>query len=259
MLKIQSKKKLGQHFLINETIAKSISNVFDGKNNVLEIGPGMGFLTKYLKKDASKLILIEIDLDCIKYLNQVHHDLKIINDDILKINLNNLFNNNFSVISNLPYNISSQVFFKILESRNIVDDFTFMLQKEVGERICSKPGKKTYGILSVLIQVYFDVEYVFEVEPKEFNPQPRVMSCVVKGNRNRISNIGVSFSFLKSIVKNSFQNRRKTLRNSLKNLNLPQDFTSKKIFSKRAEQLSLDDYIWLSKKIKFLKNEVFTN
>jgi len=134
-----------------------------------------------------------------------------------------------------------------------------MLQKEVGERICSKPGKKTYGILSVLIQVYFDVEYVFEVEPKEFNPQPRVMSCVVKGNRNRISNIGVSFSFLKSIVKNSFQNRRKTLRNSLKNLNLPQDFTSKKIFSKRAEQLSLDDYIWLSKKIKFLKNEVFTN
>ncbi|PDH50383.1 MAG: ribosomal RNA small subunit methyltransferase A [Rhodothermaeota bacterium MED-G16] len=252
MIKFQSKKKLGQHFLINETIAKSISNTFEGRNNVLEIGPGMGVLTKYIIKDASKLILVEIDFDCIKYLNKIHRDIKIINEDILKINLNNLFNNNFSVISNLPYNISSQVFFKILESRDIVDDFTFMIQKEVGERICSKSNKKTYGILSVLIQIYFDVEYVFDVDSKEFNPQPRVMSCVIKGIRNKRSNIGVSFSFLKNIVKNSFRNRRKTLRNSLKNLNLPKDFTSKKIFSKRAEQLDLDDFIWLSKKIKLL-------
>ena len=127
-----------------------------------------------------------------------------------------------------------------------------MVQKEVGERICSKPKKKTYGILSVLIQIYFDVQYLFDVDSKEFHPQPRVISCVIKGNRNKRSNIGVSFSFLKNIVKNSFRNRRKTLRNSLKNLNLPEDFTSKKMFSKRAEQLDLDDFIWLSKKIKLL-------
>ena len=252
MIKFQTKKKLGQHFLINETIAKSISNTFEGRNNILEIGPGMGFLTKYIIKGASNLILVEIDSDCIKYLNKIHRDIKIINEDILKINLNNLFNNKFSVISNLPYNISSQVFFKILESRDIVDDFTFMIQKEVGERICSKSKKKTYGILSVLIQIYFDVQYLFDVDSKEFHPQPRVISCVIKGNRNKRSNIGVSFSFLKNIVKNSFRNRRKTLRNSLKNLNLPEDFTSKKMFSKRAEQLDLDDFIWLSKKIKLL-------
>ncbi|MBV19852.1 MAG: ribosomal RNA small subunit methyltransferase A [Cytophagia bacterium] len=253
MIKFKNKKKLGQHFLINETIAKSISNTFDGRDNVLEIGPGMGILTKYVTNNTSKLILIEIDPDCVKHLNNIYSDIKIINDDILKINLNNLFDSNFSIISNLPYNISSQVFFKILESRNLIDNFTFMLQKEVGVRICSKPCKKTYGILSVLIQIYFDVQYVFDVDSVEFNPPPRVMSCVIKGNRNKRSDIGVSFSFLKNIVKNSFQNRRKTLRNSLKNLNLPNDFTSKKIFSRRAEQLDLDEFIWLSKKIKFLK------
>ena len=128
-----------------------------------------------------------------------------------------------------------------------------MVQKEVGERICSQSGKKSYGILSVLIQIYFDVEYVFDVKPEDFTPPPRVISSVIKGVRNKRLDIGVSYSFLKSIVKNSFQNRRKTLRNSLKNLNLPQDFTSKKIFSKRAEQLDLNDFIWLSNEIKLLQ------
>ncbi len=253
MIKIQTKKKLGQHFLINETTAKLISDTFNGRNNVLEIGPGMGVLTKHIIKNGSSIILIEIDLECVKYLNQVYKKIKIINDDILNIRLDKLFTKNFSVISNLPYNISSQVFFKILESRDKIDDFTFMVQKEVGERICSKPGKKSYGILSVLIQIYFDVEYIFDVKPEDFNPPPRVMSSVIKGVRNKRSDIGISYSFFKTIVKNSFQNRRKTLRNSLKNLNLPQYFTSKKIFSKRAEQLDLNDFIWLSNEIKLLQ------
>jgi len=253
MIKIQTKKKLGQHFLINETTAKLISNTFDGRNNVLEIGPGMGILTKYIIENRSKIILIEIDLECVNYLNQIYKNIKIIHGDILKIKLENLFKENFSVISNLPYNISSQVFFKILDSRDKIDHFTFMVQKEVGERICSQSGKKSYGILSVLIQIYFDVEYVFDVKPEDFTPPPRVISSVIKGVRNKRLDIGVSYSFLKSIVKNSFQNRRKTLRNSLKNLNLPQDFTSKKIFSKRAEQLDLNDFIWLSNEIKLLQ------
>ena len=253
MIKIRTKKKLGQHFLNNDDVAKKIISFHSNRKNVLEIGPGIGALTKFLVDEVDNLLLIEIDKDCILFLKKKYKDLNIIEDDVLNIEFNSLFNKNLSIISNLPYNISSQVFFKILENRDSIDEFTFLIQKEVAQRVCSESGNKTYGILSVLLQTYFDLENIFEIEPDKFNPPPKVFSSVVKGVRNSTKNIGVPFKLFKNTVKLAFQNRRKTLRNSLKALNLPKTFTSNSIFSKRAEQLDVKDFIWLSNEIK--KNE----
>ncbi len=253
MVKIRTKKKLGQHFLNNEEISKKIVSSHVNRKNLLEIGPGIGALTKYLIKETNTFLVIEIDDDCVDYLKKEFDNINLIKEDILKVDFENLFNDKFSVISNLPYNISSQVFFKILDNRNLVNEFSFLIQKEVGKRICSKSGNKTYGILSVLLQTYFDLEYLFEVNPDEFNPPPKVYSSVIRGVRNKRDDSSFSYKSLKKIVKLSFQNRRKTLRNSLKTLNLPKTFTSNSIFSKRAEQLDVEDFIWLSNEIK--KNE----
>ena len=250
MIRIKTKKKFAQHFLKNEKILHQISLTHLNKKNILEIGPGTGALTKYLIIKRSNLVLIEIDSDCINYLNKNFKNIKIINDDILQVNFLKIFKSKFSVISNLPYNISSQVFFKVLEYRDYITEFTFLLQKEVAQRICSNSGKKTYGILSVLIQTFYKTDYILEVGPKEFDPPPKVDSALITGLRNKTINIGVSFNYFKKIVKQSFQNRRKTLRNSLKNLNLPKKFVSQSIFSKRAEQLDIKDFIWLTNQIK---------
>ena len=153
-------------------------------------------------------------------------------------------------MSQSNWSISSQVFFKVLEYRDYITEFTFLLQKEVAQRICSNSGKKTYGILSVLIQTFYKTDYILEVGPKEFDPPPKVDSALISGVRNKTINIGVSFNYFKKITKQSFQNRRKTLRNSLKNLNLPKKFVSQSIFSKRAEQLDIKDFIWLTNQIK---------
>ena len=261
MLSIKSKKKFGQHFLINEKKALAIVNNLSYRENVLEIGPGKGVLTKYLlEKKIKNFIVSEIDQDCVKYLKKTYQKIQIIEGDILKVKLNNIFNNNFSIISNLPYYISSQILFSILENRDSISEFVILIQKEVAERICSKPKSKNYGILSVLLQTFYDLEYLFDIGSEEFNPKPKVQSAVLKATRNNTMDIGTTFFFYKNVVKLSFQNRRKTLRNSLKNLNLRQDFTSKNIFSKRAEQLDIDDFIWLTNEInKKNQNEIFSN
>ena len=250
---IKSKKKLGQHFLNNLSIAKNIVKEFNYKKNILEIGPGTGVLTNLLvKQEFIKFVAIDIDSRCIKYLEQKTKFKKVtlINQDILKVDFRSLFKTNFSIIGNLPYNISSQILFKILENRNSIDTVVIMLQKEVAERILSLNNSRKYGILSVLIQTYFKVSLVLEVEPKFFEPSPKINSSVLKLKRNHLVDIGVDFNFYKKIIKGSFQSRRKTLRNALKNLNLNKNFHLD-IFSKRAEQLSVNDFIWLA---NFLKN-----
>ena len=250
---IKSKKKFGQHFLKDLTIAKIIVQEFDSKTEILEIGPGNGVLTNFLvEQKFDKIVAIDIDYRLIEYLKSKKRFQKIhlINNDILKIDFSNLFKNQFSIVGNLPYNISSQILFKILEYRDRIGIVVIMLQKEVADRIISSSHSKKYGILSVLIQTFFKVRKIADVDSNSFDPPPKVQSSVIKLSRNDVLNIGVEFSFFKTVVKSSFQRRRKMLRNALKNLNL-QDKFHHDIFSKRAEELSSDDFIWLS---KYLKN-----
>ena len=253
---IKSKKKLGQHFLKDLSIARHIVDLLDSEENILEIGPGTGILTTLLVKTKfEKLIAIDLDNRAIKYLkNQIKNDnIILIHKDILSVDFNLLFRKNFSIVGNLPYNISSQILFKILEFRNSINMVVIMLQKEVSDRISSSHNSRKYGILSVLIQTFFEVKNVLEVEPKSFNPVPKVKSSVLKLDRNNTNEIGVDYDFYKMIIKQSFQNRRKTLRNSLKNLNLPK-IIDLDIFSKRAEELSVKDFIWLAKFLKDILN-----
>mgnify|MGYP006082453827 FL=1 len=261
MIRIKNKKKYGQHFLNCEDTAFDIVSLLSDKTNVIEIGPGKGMLTKYLvDKNFDKFIVTEIDDDCVLFLKETYlNKLLIIHDDILKLDFNRIFKSKFSIISNLPYYISSQILFKVLENRLLISEFVILIQKEVGERICSSHNKKSYGILSVLLQTYFNLTLEFIVKPNLFNPPPKVHSAVVKGIRNDVKDIGIDYNFYKNIIKQSFQNRRKTLRNSLKNLNLPLEFIENNIFSKRAEQLEVNEFIWLSKEIKKINNEIFSN
>jgi 16S rRNA (adenine1518-N6/adenine1519-N6)-dimethyltransferase len=261
MIRIKNKKKYGQHFLICEDTAFDIVNLLSDKTNVIEIGPGKGMLTKYLvNKNFDKFIVNEIDDDCVLFLKETFsNNLVILHDDILKLDFTTIFKSKFSIISNLPYYVSSQILFKVLENRLLVSEFVILIQREVGERICSPHNKKSYGILSVLLQTYFKLSLEFIVDPNLFNPPPKVYSAVVKGIRNDVIDIGIDYNFYKNIVKQSFQNRRKTLKNSLKNLNLPLEFIENNIFSKRAEQLTVNEFIWLAKEIKKINNEILSN
>ena len=257
MTKIKTKKKFGQHFLINENLALKISEKLILRKNIFEIGPGKGVLTKTLYNDENvNFVVSEIDRDLVDYLRTEYPNLDIINGDVLDLNFRNVFNENYSIIGNLPYNISSQILFKILENKSQIHEFVVMLQKEVAERICSSENKKSYGILSVLTQIYYDVTLSEVITPDNFDPSPKVNSCVVYGKRKKDIEIEIPFIKFKRIVKNCFQNRRKTLRNSLKNLNLPKEFTSNDIFSKRAEQLNLNEFLTLSTEIIKINHEV---
>ena len=257
MTKIKTKKKFGQHFLINENLALKISEKLILRKNIFEIGPGKGVLTKTLYNDENvNLVVSEIDRDLVDYLRKEYPNLDIMNGDVLDLNFRNIFNENYSIIGNLPYNISSQILFKILENKSQIHEFVVMLQKEVAERICSSENKKSYGILSVLTQIYYDVTLSEVITPDNFDPPPKVNSCVVYGKRKKDIEIEIPFIKFKRIVKNCFQNRRKTLRNSLKNLNLPKEFTSNDIFSKRAEQLNLNEFLTLSTEIIKVNHEV---
>ena len=257
MTKIKTKKKFGQHFLINENLALKISEKLILRKNIFEIGPGKGVLTKTLYNDENvNLVVSEIDRDLVDYLRKEYPNLDIMNGDVLDLNFRNIFNENYSIIGNLPYNISSQILFKILENKSQIHEFVVMLQKEVAERICSSENKKSYGILSVLTQTYYDVTLSEVITPDNFDPPPKVNSCVVYGKRKKDIEIEIPFIKFKRIVKNCFQNRRKTLRNSLKNLNLPKEFTSNDIFSRRAEQLNLNEFLTLSTEIIKVNHEV---
>ncbi|MCK5638709.1 MAG: 16S rRNA (adenine(1518)-N(6)/adenine(1519)-N(6))-dimethyltransferase RsmA [Flavobacteriaceae bacterium] len=251
---VRAKKYLGQHFLNDETIASNIADTLTlkGYKNVLEIGPGMGVLTKYLLKKDITTKVIEIDKESIEYL-QVHYlnlSKGIINDDFLKIDIQNVFKGKqFAIIGNFPYNISTQIVFKTIENRHLIPELCGMFQKEVAQRIAEKPGTKTYGILSVLTQAFYEVEYMFTVPPFVFNPPPKVDSGVIRLIRKKDYSLPVDVAFFFKVVKTGFNQRRKTLRNSLKSFQLSDKLREDVIFAQRPEQLSVHQFIELTKSI----------
>ncbi|MEK9612449.1 MAG: 16S rRNA (adenine(1518)-N(6)/adenine(1519)-N(6))-dimethyltransferase RsmA [Flavobacteriaceae bacterium] len=254
MKAIRAKKKLGQHFLTDRSIAKKIADLIDDSatNLVLEIGPGMGVLTQFLIPKSPSLHLIEIDKESIEYLKNKYTELEIsiLEGDFLKLDIKKIFDKqSLSIIGNFPYNISSQIVFKTLEHRNQIPFFAGMFQKEVAERICEPPGSKKYGILSVLTQLFYGTTYLFTVPPSVFNPPPKVDSAVLKMVRKENFVLDCDEVLLYKIIKLSFQQRRKTLRNSLKTLNIPDILREDTIFGQRPEKLSGSDFIQLTKRI----------
>jgi 16S rRNA (adenine1518-N6/adenine1519-N6)-dimethyltransferase len=245
---IKAKKHLGQHFLTDKTIAQRIvDSLSDTSSNLIEIGPGTGILTDFIISNNNNFYAIDIDSESIEYLRGKYSEYseRIILADFLKTDLTNLFSSTYSIIGNFPYNISSQIFFKLLEHRDKVDEIVCMLQKEVAERIASSAGNKTYGILSVLLQTFYNIEYLFTVKPGSFNPPPKVNSAVIRLRRNERKNLPVPEKLYFRIIKESFNKRRKVLSNSLKPilLNLKPE---NDIFSKRPEQLGVEEFIYLS-------------
>ncbi|MCG2612229.1 16S rRNA (adenine(1518)-N(6)/adenine(1519)-N(6))-dimethyltransferase RsmA [Flavobacterium sp. SM15] len=254
MDKVKAKKHLGQHFLNDENIAQKIADslTLEGYKRVLEIGPGMGVLTKYLLEKPIETYVIEIDTESVEYLNAHYSKLheKIISKDFLKYNLKEVFGEEpYAIIGNFPYNISSQIVFKTLELRDQIPEFSGMFQKEVAERICEKKGSKTYGILSVLTQAFYDTEYLFTVSEHVFTPPPKVKSGVMRMRRKENYKLPCDEKLFFNVVKTAFNQRRKTLRNSLKSLNLSDNLREDSIFGLRPEQLSVEEFITLTQKI----------
>ena len=254
-MSVRAKKHLGQHFLKDEEIAKNIADslTLKGYNDVLEIGPGMGVLTKYLLKKDVVTHVIEIDWDSVAYLqaNFLHLAPRIIEKDFLKINLKDYFKENqVAIIGNFPYNISTQILFKTLENRERIPEFAGMFQKEVAQRIAEKEGSKIYGILSVLTQAFYDVEYLFTVPPTVFDPPPKVDSGVIRLTRKENYTLPVDEKLFFRVVKTGFNQRRKMLRGSLKSLNLSDKLREDPIFVMRPEQLSVASFIELTAKIE---------
>ena len=254
-MSVRAKKHLGQHFLKDELIAQQIADSLteSGYNNVLEIGPGMGVLTKYLLKKKPTIHVIEIDTDSVAYLQAHYLNLadRIISKDFLKINIEDYFGKEqVAIIGNFPYNISTQILFKTLENRHQIPEFSGMFQKEVAKRIAETEGSKVYGILSVLTQAFYNVEYLFTVPPTVFDPPPKVDSGVIRLTRKENYTLPVDEKLFFKVVKTAFQQRRKTLRNSLKTLNLSDNLREDTIFGKRPEQLSVQEFINLTSKIE---------
>jgi 16S rRNA (adenine1518-N6/adenine1519-N6)-dimethyltransferase len=250
---VRPKKYLGQHFLKDQNIARKIVDALPlNTANVVEVGPGMGVLTQYLNEKVKSLFLVEIDKESIEYLHEHYPHLKerIIDGDFLKLKLDSINQGTWSVIGNFPYNISSQILFKVLEQRSYVKHVVGMVQKEVAQRIASPPGSKEYGILSVLLQAYYDIKLLFSVPPGVFYPPPKVNSAVLTLVRNNVENLDCDEALFIKVVKQSFQTRRKTLRNCLKNLNLPPSLQNHQLLSMRAEQLAVSDFIFLTKHLE---------
>jgi len=260
---VKAKKHLGQHFLNDEDTAKNIANSLSGVgyDTVLEIGPGMGVLTKYLLESEAQINVIEIDRDSVAYLNNdfknEHVNLdtsnakfKIIEGDFLKQDIPTFFNKNqVAIIGNYPYNISSQIIFKAIENREYIPELSGMFQKEVAKRIAEKEGSKIYGIISVLTQAFFDVEYLFTVPPSVFNPPPKVDSGVIRLIRKKDFSLSVDEKLFFRVVKTAFNQRRKMLRSSLKSFKLSDTLKEDAIFAMRPEQLSVSEFIKLTHKI----------
>lgn len=253
-MSVRAKKHLGQHFLKDENIARKIADTlsFQGYDTILEIGPGMGVLTKYLLDKDCLTYVVEIDKESVIYLKEHYPDLseRILSEDFLKMDLKQFFDDKpMAIIGNFPYNISSQIIFKTLENREMIPEFAGMFQKEVALRICEKPGSKTYGILSVFTQAFYDTSYEFTVPPSVFNPPPKVDSGVIKLKRKENFLLPVNEKLFFKVVKTAFNQRRKTLRNSLKTFNLSDKLREDAIFAKRPEQLSVKEFIDLTQKI----------
>jgi len=252
---VKAKKHLGQHFLKDEEVAKKIADTvtLEGYKNVLEIGPGMGVLTKYLIEKDINVIAMELDSESVIYLgeNYKNKNLQVIPADFLKFDLTGFFNGEqYAITGNFPYNISTQIVFKTLEWRDQIPEFTGMFQKEVAMRICEKEGSKTYGIMSVLVQAFYDAEYLFTVPPTVFNPPPKVESGVLRLRRKEDYSLPCNEKMLFKVVKTAFQQRRKTMRNSLKVFNLSDKLKEDTIFGQRPEQLSVSEFIALTLKLE---------
>ena len=250
---VRPKKSLGQHFLKDQNIARKIVGALDvcPQKTILEIGPGTGVLTSILlSKPEIKLFAIEIDTEAFEFLKVKHPQLneRLFLADFLKINIRDYFQEPFTIIGNFPYNISSQIFFKVLENRDLIPDVVCMIQKEVADRIKASHGNKTYGILSVFLQAFYDINYLFTVGPNVFDPPPKVNSAVIHLKRNNRKSLECNEELFFRMVKLGFNQRRKTLRNSLKSIlvNLP---TNNEIFNKRPEQLTVDEFIYITNMI----------
>ncbi|MCL2597973.1 MAG: 16S rRNA (adenine(1518)-N(6)/adenine(1519)-N(6))-dimethyltransferase RsmA [Paludibacter sp.] len=254
MIFVRPKKRLGQHFLRDLEIARQIVETLpiESKTSVLEIGPGTGVLTQFLiNQPLINLTAVEFDSRSVAFLNKNFPTLKVIQADFLKLNLKEIIPDKFMIIGNFPYNISSQILFKLLDYKEHIPVLCGMFQREVAVRIASDSGRKTYGILSVLIQAYYNVEYIFDVSNEVFEPPPKVTSAVIRLTRNSIQQLECNEELFRKVVKTSFNQRRKTLRNSLKPL-LPQsDIYSEKFFDKRPEQLNVQQFVELTNLINF--------
>ena len=250
-MEVRAKKALGQHFLTDQSIAKGIVDALRGEK-VLEVGPGMGVLTQYLLPiRGENLKAVEIDTESVAYLKSHFPELgeNLVAGDFLKMNMGTLFDGEYSVIGNFPYNISSQIFFKILEHRDRIPEVVCMIQKEVAERIAEKPGTKTYGILSVFLQAWYDIEYLFTVGSGAFNPPPKVQSAGIRLTRNGRTSLGCDEKLFRMVVKTAFGQRRKTLRNSLKPIIASTGAavdTTDPVFDLRPERLGVDDFVALT-------------
>lgn len=246
---VKAKKHLGQHFLNDLSIARQTAEYIKSENHsaVVEVGPGMGVLTQYLLEQHLKnYFVIELDKESVQYLKKNYRDLQnsIVEGDFLKFDLTQ-FGDTLAVVGNFPYNISSQIIFKVLENKHFVNQLTGMFQKEVAERICAKPGKKDYGILSVLTQAYYTTEYHFTIGPEKFSPPPKVDSAVISIYRKPSLELPCSEKTLRLVVKTAFNQRRKTLRNALKQLNLSDEIKALPEMDLRPEKLSVEQYLKL--------------
>ena len=250
---VKAKKHLGQHFLKDLNIAQKIADTLSLSNykKVVEIGAGMGVLTQFLLKKDTEVYVVEIDKESVAYLEAHYPELrgKIIADDFLKYDIAGYLREPFAIIGNFPYNISTQIVFKLLELRDYVPEFSGMFQKEVAERICEREGSKTYGILSVLVQAFYEVTYLFTVSEGVFNPPPKVKSGVLRLVRKPDYHLDCDEALFFTIVKTAFNQRRKTLRNSLKPLLTNESLKKNSIFDKRPEQLPWQDFVFITKEI----------
>lgn len=249
---VRAKKHLGQHFLTDKNIAAKIVNSLrpEGRyQQLLEVGPGMGILSDFLlKQDQYQTYLVDIDVESFEFLQRQYPQLgnRLINDDFLEMDFAKIFTGPFAIIGNFPYNISSQILFKVLESRNQVVEVVGMFQKEVAERCTAKPGSKIYGILSVFLQAYYKVEYLFTVKAGVFNPPPKVLSAVIRLTRNEVAQLDCDEKLFWQVVKAGFNQRRKTLRNALSSLIAKELMGEDELFELRAEKLSVPDFVRLT-------------
>ena len=261
MQQVHAKKFLGQHFLTDLTVAQKIAETITS-GRTIEIGPGMGVLTQYLLKNPNiQLTAIEIDRESVVYLKEWYPELHLIEGDFLKLDLNIIYpEGEFNVIGNYPYNISSQIFFKVLDYKDRIPVCSGMIQKEVAERLASKPGKKAYGILSVLLQAYYDIEYLFTVDEYVFNPPPKIKSAVIRMTRNKRRRLDCDEALFKTVVKTAFNQRRKQMRNSLRSLMENGEWKMENerlewFLTRRPEQLSIEEFVELTKLIENERNQ----
>lgn len=257
MKRVRAKKHLGQHFLEDLSIAKAIADALsrEGYEDVIEVGPGMGVLTQYLLHEEYTTHLIELDQESVSYLQAQYPTMsnRIYSTDFLQLDLTNITKKPFALIGNFPYNISSQILFKALDYKDQIPEVVGMFQKEVAERVASGPGNKKYGIISVLLQAYYDIEYLFTVSEDVFEPPPKVKSGVIRLKRNDKSKLDCNEKFFKRVVKQAFSQRRKTLKNALKPLIGNSDFNDP-LLTLRAERLSVAEFVYLTNELESLQS-----